>query len=97
MEWLDLRKSVAIPDFYDVQEIIAKAEAHYTSQDFWDSLENDLKKLNDVDQVKNSEPIKVAGKLKSIGIAVDKAENFLKSSERVAAEAIKKETRHLKS
>jgi len=28
--------------------------------------------------------------LKSIGIAVDKAENFLKSSERVAAEAIKK-------
>jgi len=34
VEWLDLRKSVAIPDFYDVQEIIAKAEAHYTSQDF---------------------------------------------------------------
>ncbi len=89
VEWLDLRKSVVIPDFYAAQETIAKAEAHYTFQDFWDYLESELKKLKDEDQVKNSEPIKVVGKLKRSGIAVDQAEKFLKSSRRIAADAIK--------
>lgn len=89
VEWLDLRKSVVIPDFYAAQEMIAKAEAHYTSQNFWGYLEAELKKLNDADQVKSSMPIKVAGKLKCSGIAVDQAEKFLKSSVQVAAEAIR--------
>ncbi|MDX8127617.1 hypothetical protein QLH52_10010, partial [Methylomonas sp. OY6] len=89
MEWLDLRKSVVIPDFYAAQETITKAETHYTSQDFWDYLEDELKKLKDEDQVKNSEPFKVAGKLKRSGIAVNQAEKFIKSSRRVADDAIK--------
>lgn len=89
VEWLDLRKSVVIPAFYAVQETIAKAETHFTSKDFWDYLEGELKNLRDVDQIRNCEPIKVAGKLKSSGIAADQAERFLKSSGRVAAAAIK--------
>ncbi|WP_415880695.1 hypothetical protein [Methylomonas sp. TEB] len=89
VEWLDLRQSVVIPDFYAAQETITKAESHYTLQDFWDYLESELKNLKDEDQVKNSEPIKVAGKLKSSGIAVNQAEKFLKSSRRVADDAIK--------
>lgn len=95
VEWLDLRKSVVIPDFYDAQKMIAKAEAHYTSQDFWDNLEGELKKLKYVDQVKNSEPSKVAGKLKSGGIAVNQADRFLKSSGWVVAEAIKQRNERL--
>lgn len=89
IEWLDLCKSVVIPDFYAAQETITKAEAYYTSRDFWDYLEGELKKLKEEDQVNNSEPVKVAGKLKSSGLAADQAEKFLKSSKRVAADAVK--------
>jgi hypothetical protein len=89
VEWLDLRKSVAIPDFYAAQELVSTAEARYASKDFWDYLDGELRRLNDADQVKSSEPIKVAGKLKSAGIAIDQAERFLKSSGSVAAKAIK--------
>ena len=90
VEWLDLRRSVIIPDFYGVKKKIVEVEALYASQGFWNYLEGELKKLKDENQVKSSEPVKVAGKLKSYGIAIDQAEKFLKSSARVAAEAIKK-------
>lgn len=90
VEWLDLRKSVDIPDFYDTHETVAMAEAHYTSQAFWNYLEGKLKKLHDIDQVKISVPVKVAGKLKSSGLAIEQAEQFLKSSGKIAGEAINK-------
>lgn len=90
VEWLDLRKSVDIPDFYAAQELITKTEAHYTAQVFWDYLEDELKKLKDVDQVKSSEPIKIAGKLKSCNIATNQAKQFLKDSPQIASEAIKR-------
>jgi hypothetical protein len=73
VEWLDLSKSVVIPDFYNSQEMITKTVTHYMSQDFWDYLEGELKSLTNEDQVKNCEPFKVAGKLKSKGIAADQA------------------------
>ncbi|OMX18375.1 hypothetical protein AQ836_18450 [Burkholderia pseudomallei] len=88
VEWLDLRKSVNIPDFYGVQDSIARAEAYYATQEFWDYLEGELKKVTDVDLIKNSEPVKVAGKVKSAGLADEQAEKFLKTSWRVATEAI---------
>jgi len=95
VEWLDLRKSVDIPAFYDVHEAITKAEAHYTSHAFWDYLEGELKKLKDVDQVKTSEPVKVAGKLKNSGLAPIQADRFLKYSRRIASEAIKQRSEKL--
>jgi len=88
VEWLDLRKSVLIPDFYGAEDSITKAEAHYAAQEFWDCLEGELKKVTDVDHIKGSEPVKVAGKVKSAGLADEQAEKFLKSSGRVATEAI---------
>ncbi|MEO3724741.1 hypothetical protein ABHN98_09355 [Pseudomonas syringae] len=90
LEWIDLRNTVIIPAFYAAENTITKAEAHYTSKSFWDYLEDKLKKLKDMNQVKSSESVIVAGKLKRIGIATDQAEKFLKSSRRIAAEAIKK-------
>lgn len=90
VEWLDLRKSVDIPDFYDVGAAITQAEAHYTSQAFWDYLECEIKKLKGIDQITTSEPIKVAGELKRNGLAPEQAEGFLKSSRRIAHEAINK-------
>lgn len=90
VEWLDLRKSLVIPDFYAARNSIAKAEAHYASQPFWDHLEGELKKVKDVAHIKSSEPVKVAGKVRSAGLANDLAEKFLKSSQRVGTEAITK-------
>ena len=90
VEWLDLRKSVTIPDFYNAQQMIAEAEQHYESPPFWNYLEDGLKKLKDLDQVKTSEPVKVAGKLKRSSIASERAEKFLRSSEKIASEAISK-------
>jgi len=89
VEWLDLRNSVEIPDFYKVKETISRTEEQYSSHVFWDYLVMELKKLEDVTQVKGSIPFKVAGKLKGSGIAVEQAKEFLKSSERIAGEAIK--------
>lgn len=88
VKWLDLRKSVVIPDFYAAQDSITKAEAHYATQEFWGYLEGELKKVTDEDHIKGSEPMKVAGKVKSAGFADEQAEKFLKSSWRVATEAI---------
>ncbi|MBA5689816.1 hypothetical protein [Rugamonas apoptosis] len=88
VEWLDLRKSVVIPDFYGAQGSIAKAEGHYATQEFWDYLEGELKKVMDEDHIKGSDPVKIAGKVKSAGFADEQAEKFLKSSWRVATEAI---------
>lgn len=90
VEWLDIRKSVAIPDFYDAQDSITKAEAHYTSQIFWDYLEGEIKKVKKVEHIKTCGAVKVAGKVKSTGLANEQAEKFLKSSSRVAEEAINK-------
>lgn len=95
VEWLDLRRLVTIPDFYAVQETITKADGRYAAREFWDYLEGELKKLMDIDQVKTSVPNKVAGKLKSMGIAAEQADKFLKSSGRVAAEAIKERSQRL--
>ena len=88
VEWLDIRNSVVIPDFYQAQDWITKAEANYTSQIFWDYLEDDLKKVKDVGHIKTSESVKVACKVKSTGLANEQAVKFLKSSGRVATEAI---------
>lgn len=90
VEWLDFRKSVVIPDFYAAQDSITKAEAHYASQPFWDYLEGELKKVKDVAHIKTSEPVRVAGKVMSAGLANVLAEKFLKSSQRVGTEAITK-------
>ena len=89
VKWLDLRKSGVIPDFYCVQDSIIKAEKHYTTQPFWDYLEVELKKVQRVDSIRTSDPVKVAGKIKTAGLAHDKAEDFLKSYMRVATAAIK--------
>lgn len=89
-EWLDIRKSVAIPTFYDAQDSITKAEAHYTSQFFWEYLKGEIEKVKKVDHIKTSWAVKVAGKVKSTGLANVQAENFLKSSSGIAEEAINK-------
>lgn len=88
MEWVELRK-LGIPDFYAAQEKITKAEAHYISQEFWNHLENELKKLKDADQIKSSEPFKIAGKLKRSNIATDQAKQFLQNAHQITSEAIK--------
>lgn len=87
IEWIDLRKKVRIPDFYIADDDIKKAEENFTLKEFWDYLQNELNKCQ-VDKIKNSEPMKVAGKVKSAGLAVEQAENFLKSSSRIAIEEI---------
>ena len=89
VKWLDLRKSIAIPDFYGVQDSITKAEAHYSSQSFWDFLEAKLRMVQSVDAIRSSDPLKVAGKIKAAGLAHDKAEKFLRSAVSVAKTAIK--------
>ncbi len=95
IKWLDIRSSVSIPEFYKAQAKIAATEALYNSQRFWDHLTNDLKSVGIVEDVKNSAPVKTAGKLKSNGIAVEAAEKFLKSSKKVAQEAIESRTNTL--
>jgi|GEM_PF-2166218 len=62
----------------------------YASQPFWAYLEGELKKVKDVTHIKSSEPVKVAGKVRSAGLANELAEKFLKSSQRVGTEAITK-------
>lgn len=89
VEWLDLRKTVDIPSSYNVQEKVAMTEALYTSQAFWDYLEDELKKLPDSDEIKKSKPLKVARKVKSEGLATEQARSFLISSNQVASEAIR--------
>ncbi|MGA4049814.1 hypothetical protein ACI2TP_19595 [Ralstonia nicotianae] len=95
VKWLSLRDDVEIPDFYAVKAKITATEILYTSPDFWDYLEGELRKLKDVGQVRRSEPVKVAGMLKSSGIAVERAEQFLKSSGHIVREAIKKKNETL--
>lgn len=94
IEWLDLRDKVSIPDFYGMQETIASAEALYSSQEFWDYLVEQLKWLNNEDEVKGCIPVKVAGKLKSKGFAKEQCENFFRNAKNVAGKSIqtRKET-----
>ncbi len=89
VEWLDLRQNIAIPEFYAAAGAIVSAEARYATQEFWEYLHGELTKINDLDQIKGSNPVKIAGMLKTSGLAVEQAETFLKSSGRVAAAAIK--------
>ncbi len=90
IEWLDLRTNVLIPDFYDIKEKISATETLYDSIGFWEYLEKELKKLDSVDQIKKSMPLKIAGIVKKNDLAVEKAEKFLKSAYNTAIEAIKK-------
>ncbi|OJY93659.1 MAG: hypothetical protein BGP24_07745 [Lysobacterales bacterium 69-70] len=90
VEWLDVRKSVKIPGFYNVQEAIENAEAQYTLPSFWDYLESQLKQLTDVNQIQSSKPRKAACSLKNSNIAVEHAERFLKASRHIVAAAIQK-------
>jgi len=90
VEWIDLRESVKIPSFYSLHEDIKKIEENFTLQEFWDYLQSELNGIDAVEKLKKSEPMKVAGKVKSAGLAVEHAEKFLKSSGRIASEAIKK-------
>lgn len=90
VEWLDLRKSLEIPKFYGIQEKIVTTEKLYACPDFWKYLEMKLKGLRRVDQIKKSDPLKIAGKVKSSGLAKNEAERFLKSAYSIASEAIKK-------
>ncbi|CAE6855336.1 hypothetical protein R75461_07678 [Paraburkholderia nemoris] len=89
IEWLDLRESIKIPAFYGASEKISAVEALYASEEFWGYLEKEVKRLDDIDQIKTCEAVKVAGKVKRSGLATEQAEKFLKSSSRIASEAIK--------
>lgn len=95
IEWLDLRANVLIPDFYNVKEKISATETLYDSADFWEYLEEQLNKLNSVDQIKKSMPLKIAGIVKKNDLAVENAEKFLKSAYNTASEAIKKRNENL--
>jgi len=90
ISWLDLRKSVSIPDFYNVREKIAVAEGFYKSEEFWAHLTEELKSVKTFDEIKNCEALKIAGKIKSNGLATEEAERFLKNSGKVARESIEK-------
>jgi len=90
IEWLDLRGNVLIPDFYNVKKKISATETLYDSADFWEYLEEQLKKLDSVDQIKKSMPLKIAGIVKKNDLAVENSEKFLKSAYNTASEAIKK-------
>lgn len=89
VEWLDLRKSVKIPSFYGVKEKIVTTEKLYTCPSFWKYLDKKLKELRKVDQIKKSDPLIIAGKVKSSDLAKSEAESFLKSAYSIASEAIK--------
>lgn len=97
VEWIDLRKSVAIPDFYAIDAERLKADACFASESFWVYLESELKKAESVEKIKASEAVKIAGKVKAAGLATERAEQFLKSSGRVASEAIKQRTEKLEN
>lgn len=97
VEWLDLRKSVVIPDFYATDAERLKADACFSSDSFWAHLEGELKKVESVGKIKTSEAVKIAGKVKAVGLATERAEQFLKSSGRVASEAIKRRTEKLEN
>lgn len=90
VDWLSLRDQLEIPNFYNVQAMIDETDAHYSSTEFWEYLENQLKSLKDVSEVKGSVPMKTAGLVKAKGLADDQAIQFLKSSGSVVEEAIKK-------
>ena len=90
VEWIDLRNSVKIPDFYNIHEEIKKVEVNFTLQEFWDHLQSELNGVDAVEKIKNSKPMKVAGEVKRAGLAVEQADKFLKSSGRIASEAIGK-------
>lgn len=97
VEWLDLRETVEIPDFYDLKGKIAATEALYTSQGFWDYLAGELRKLTDVKAIKGCGAVRAAGKIKSADLSAKQAEEFLKSSDRVAREAIRQRNEAVES
>lgn len=97
IKWLEIRKSVAIPDFYDVHQKIATTEKLYNSPEFWEHLTSELGRSSTVEGAQSSVAVKIAGKIKSSGLAPEKADRFLKSSVQVASEAIKRRNDALES
>lgn len=95
IEWLDLRTNVLIPDFYNIKEKISATETLYDSTGFWEYLKEQLNKLDSVDQIKKSMPLKIAGIVKKNDLAVENVEKFLKSAYNTASEAIKKRNENL--
>lgn len=96
-EWLELRNLVQIPEFYDALDLKRKTDEHYASSRFWDYLEKELNSIDAVENLKHSRPIKIAGELKRLGLATDRAEAFLKNSPVVAREHINKRRELLES
>lgn len=90
VEWATLEGKVDIPDFYDVADKKIKILENYSSNEFWEYLAENLLHINGKSEIKKSMPIKVAGILKSKGIAVDRAEKFLKNAPQIVEEAISK-------
>ncbi len=96
-EWLELRNSIHIPEFYDALDLKRRADEHYASPRFWDYLQKELNSINAVGDLKRSRPIKIAGELKRLGLAADRAEVFLRTSFVVASEHINKRRELLES
>lgn len=90
IRWLDLRGSIKIPEFYNIQEKIALAEGFYKSDGFWTHLTEEIKRVKTLDGIKNCEPVKIAGKIKSNELATEEAERFLKNFWKIAKESIEK-------
>ena len=90
VEWIELRGRFVIPEFYDVSSRIAATEALCKSTEFWDYLVEELRKLRCVEEVRKSMPVKIAGIIKSQGIAKDEADKFLRSSSEIVRDATKK-------
>lgn len=97
LEWIEIERSVRIPPFYDVKDDTQRVLVHLESDAFWEGLSGDLKKLDDPEKVKKSKPVKIAGLLKSSGIASARAERFLKTSHRVVVDAAAERTARLAS
>lgn len=90
VEWIDLRSSVQIPEFYSVKGELEIADKNFSLQTFWDHLQSELNRIDTIEKLKHSRPMKVARKIKSAGLAVEHADKFLRSSARIASDSMKK-------
>lgn len=95
IKYIDL-KDIEVPDFYNLNDIIAKIENYFNSDNFWNLAKATLLKTS-IDKVAESKEFRMLGIIKS-KFAEDKGQEFFKIElPKIKAELNQKEQTRIKS
>ena len=93
VKYIDL-KDIEVPNFYNLDEIIAKIENYFNSNNFWNLAKTTLLKMS-IDQLSESKEFKILGIIKS-NYAESKGQEFFKNElPKIRAELNQKEQMRL--